>query len=103
MSVYEYQENLKEQKKVKEMETSTAEVIKREVVHQQMDAQVNTAVKCSEVNTAVKCSQGHHLQQMDAQVNTTVKCLKGHYHQQMNPQVNTAVQCSQGHYIVSFH
>lgn len=45
MSVYEYQENLKEQKKVKEMETSTAEVIKREVVHQQMDAQVNTAVK----------------------------------------------------------
>uniref|UniRef100_K1PYW1 Centrosomal protein of 290kDa coiled-coil region domain-containing protein n=1 Tax=Magallana gigas TaxID=29159 RepID=K1PYW1_MAGGI len=39
MSVYEYQENLKEQKKVKEMETSTAEVIKREVVHQQMDAQ----------------------------------------------------------------
>lgn len=44
MSVYEYQENLKEQKKVKEMETSTAEVIKREVVHQQMDAQVNTAV-----------------------------------------------------------
>lgn len=40
MSVYEYQENLKEQKKVKELETSTAEVIKREVVHQQMDAQV---------------------------------------------------------------
>ena len=40
MNVYEYQENLKEQKKVKEMETSTAEVIKREVVHQQMDAQV---------------------------------------------------------------
>ncbi|XP_056015074.1 centrosomal protein of 290 kDa-like [Ostrea edulis] len=39
MSVYEYQENLKEQKKVKELETSTAEVIKREVVHQQMDAQ----------------------------------------------------------------
>ena len=41
MNVYEYQENLKEQKKVKEMETSTAEVIKREVVHQQMDAQVS--------------------------------------------------------------
>ncbi|XP_061195068.1 centrosomal protein of 290 kDa-like isoform X3 [Saccostrea echinata] len=39
MSVYEFQENLKEQKKAKEMETSTAEVIKREVVHQQMDAQ----------------------------------------------------------------
>lgn len=52
MSVYEYQENLKEQKKVKEMETSTAEVIKREVVHQQMDAQVNTAVNCS---------QGHYI------------------------------------------
>lgn len=33
MSVYEYQENLKEQKKVKEMEMFIAEVIKREVVY----------------------------------------------------------------------
>lgn len=33
MSVYEYQENLKEQKKVKEMEIFIAEVIKREVVY----------------------------------------------------------------------
>ena len=53
MNVYEYQENLKEQKKVKEMETSTAEVIKREVVHQQMDAQVSAEESKHEIESVV--------------------------------------------------
>ena len=53
MNVYEYQENLKEQKKVKEMETSTAEVIKREVVHQQMDAQVSAEKSKHEMESYV--------------------------------------------------